>query len=436
MKTKSLKDRRWPSSPFEGPGRSEEEVKRFLRMRAAYEKSAFVSEGHVQVRQLGPVAFAKTIPPGECAITVLTRYSSGKIYGATSGKRGHLFYYDPSPDADTVVDIGVVGKNVRITGLVADEKVYGSAEDNDGGGFLFVYSPCEVLMARMSMEGKGLREVFDTPVEDQMFHSIVDPCHSAGRIEHLKRVSAQEGVAGIVLDRKRRILHGLTSKRGSLFSYSLDSNKVKWVDRVGGAREALGKLTIDARGIVYGSGACGRLFRFDPDHERVEFTKWSAPSLKGREAYNKVEAWALDESTGLIYGGTIDGILFEFDPRNGGIVCLGKPIDQMRTRTLAVGNDGRVYGVGGEVGKCCHLFVYEPGTRQLRDLGVLLATLDRPWYGYEIECSVTGRDGEIYFGENDRLSSLFIYYPPVAAVHLNAVPTEDASSVRKQRFGE
>jgi len=409
----NLKNRTWPASPHEDARFAGEGIKKFLQLRAEYEKSAFVGEGHVQVRRLGPAAFVRPIPAGESAVTALVRYKSGKIYGGTSGKRAHLFFYDPTPDADVVVDIGVVGENMRITALVADERIYGAAESGDEG-FLFSYSPCEVLMKDLDVAGKGMREIFDSPVEDQMFHSIVDPCHSAGKIEILTRIPKAEGVADLVIDAQRKIIHGLTSKSGSFFSYSISSKTFSLKGRVDSIREFSRKLAIDSSGTVYGAASCGHIFKYSPDADRLESTSFVVPSLKGREAYNRVDSWAVDEQDGVLYGGTIDGILFEFNPPAGKIRSIGKPIDQMRVRALAVGNDGRVFGVGGEPGKCCHLFVYEPGEHQLRDLGVLLATMETPWYGYEIDCAVTGRDGEIYFGETGRIGHLFIYFPPIA----------------------
>ncbi|MDD5484173.1 MAG: hypothetical protein PHP98_11090 [Kiritimatiellae bacterium] len=408
----NLKDKTWPISPYTDPRFKGEGIKKFLQLRAGYEKSAFVSEGHVQVRRLGPSSFTKPIPAGECAITALVRGQSGKIYGGTSGKRAHMFFYDPSPDADVAVDIGVVGENMRITGLVADERIYGTAEGG-GKGVLFSYSPCEALLKELDTSGKGVREIFDLPVEDQMFHSIVDPCHSSGKIEILAELP--EGAASLVIDKRRKTIYGLASRNGLFFSYSPASKSLEAKGRVDPLGEFSPKLFIDGgTGTVYGAAGCGRIFKYEPDTGRVEDTPFALPSLKGREAYNRVDAWTQDGQSGLIYGGTIDGILFAFDPRAGDIRCLGKPIDQMRVRALAVGNDGRVFGVGGEPGKCCHLFVYEPERHELRDLGVLLATMETPWYGYEIDCAVTGRDGEIYFGESDRISNLFIYYPPIA----------------------
>ena len=51
--------------------------------------------------------------------------------------------------------------------------------------------------------------------------------------------------------------------------------------------------------------------------------------------------------------------------------------------------------------------------RDLRDLGIPYVAVQNPWHGYEFDAATTGRWGEIYLGESDRISHLFIYFPPV-----------------------
>ncbi len=409
-----LKNKQWPTSPLKADDLDGESVVDFLKSRAKYEKSAFVDEGHVEVRVLGPSAFASPIPPDECAISSLVCYSSGKIYGGTSGKNAHLFFYDPSPDADTVVDIGIVTQNAAITSLVAEKqgRIYGSTDGKDADGVLFCYEPCEVLMEKMDFDEKGVREIFDTPVEDQVFHSIVDPCHSKGEIKILTVPVPGEGISSLVLDDTRNIICGLTSKSGTFFAYDTVENKVCYSSRVKNMGLHSQRLVMDGQGYVYGAGEWGQIFRYDNDKQNMEKLDIYASSLKGREIYNQVQAWAYDDITGLIYGGTVDGIVFIFDPATCDMTCLGKPLDQAGICTLTVANDGNIYGIGGDTG-CSHLFVYDTTTRELRDLGCLLARVERPWYGYEFASSVTGKDGRIYFGESDRISHLFMYFPPV-----------------------
>ena len=72
-----------------------------------------------------------------------------------------------------------------------------------------------------------------------------------------------------------------------------------------------------------------------------------------------------------------------------------------------------VYGIGGGVGGMGHLFRYDPESGDLRDLGIPLATSQQYWHGYEFDAATTGPHGEIYLGESDRISHLFIYFPPI-----------------------
>ena len=101
-----LENHQWPKSPLKAEKLDAEQIKQFLTIRADYEKSAFVTAGHLEVRQLGVKEFTRSIPPGECAVTALVTHPNGHVYGGTGGKRPHLFYYNPAPDADGCADIG------------------------------------------------------------------------------------------------------------------------------------------------------------------------------------------------------------------------------------------------------------------------------------------------------------------------------------------
>ena len=71
----------------------------------------FITEGSLSYRELCHYNVSEPIPDGESTITALL-YHPGmkKVYGATSGLRSHLFYYDPSPAAEHVVDIGLLSE--------------------------------------------------------------------------------------------------------------------------------------------------------------------------------------------------------------------------------------------------------------------------------------------------------------------------------------
>ncbi len=68
---------------------------------------------------------------------------------------------------------------------------------------------------------------------------------------------------------------------------------------------------------------------------------------------------------------------------------------------MAVTHDGRVFGFcGTEMAK---MFCYNPRTREATNLGVAVSVLERRRYGYVFGDAVTGRDGQIIFGEDDDL---------------------------------
>ena len=91
-----LRERTWPTRPEK------------INM-GDYGSSTFVREGHVETRALQKhQSLSEPIPAGESAITSLCCGRGGVIYGATSGKRSHLFCYNPGPGQDGVDDLGVL----------------------------------------------------------------------------------------------------------------------------------------------------------------------------------------------------------------------------------------------------------------------------------------------------------------------------------------
>jgi len=117
--------------------------------------------------------------------------------------------------------------------------------------------------------------------------------------------------------------------------------------------------------------------------------------------------------TGRLYGGTTpDGFLFHLDPATGEATGLGKPTRLDRVHCLTLGNGGRLFGTCGLAEDVGHLFCYDPGRGALRDLGIPVSTLTARQYGYHFRCMLTGRDGEIYLGRHERVSHLWVYFPP------------------------
>jgi hypothetical protein len=84
---------------------------------------------------------------------------------------------------------------------------------------------------------------------------------------------------------------------------------------------------------------------------------------------------------------------------------------------MAVTLDGRLYGMYGD--EKSMLFCYNPEKRELKTLGVAVSVLERRRYGYSFGAAAVGRDGQIFFGEDDDLGHLWMYFPPIQrkAVH-------------------
>jgi len=368
----------------------------------AFSMDLYVTEGSLFNRALQMAQdMSEPIPPGECAITSLTAAADGRVFGATSGERAHVFCYSTPAGGDSVMDMGVVPGAAAVRSCLvvgADGQYLGGVSetlDSRSDGCLF----CQAGDKRKrGTVPKRRKEAFPKWPE----------------VELLPAPVKGECVAAMAVDRRRNVAYGLSTKTATLFAVRLDTLEVSIKGRATQDKNFSHYLVLDRRGKVYGTGPLGRLFRYDPELDQIDTPPVSLPTLAGREFYNRLDAAALDPVTGLIYGGTsADGILFAFDPEGVTMRSLGKVIAEPRCRAITVGRDGRVYGVAGESDGMGHMFCYDPRAHDLRDLGVPFATTERTWHGYEFGAACTGRNGEIYLGECDRISHLFIYFPPI-----------------------
>ncbi|MBO5668334.1 MAG: hypothetical protein J6S43_04335 [Lentisphaeria bacterium] len=409
----NLDNKVWPSSPLKEKNLNEEQLKQFLRIRADYEKCAFVTAGHLEVRALGAKEFTKAIEPDESGITALVKHPSGHIYGGTGGKAAHLFFYNPAPDADAAADIGIIPGAVEVVSLAVlpDDSLIGAANKEDGKSLLFIYKSCEVLLREKCFDGMGVREIFDLPAEDQLFFSTIDPCHSSGTIEVLD--SPVNGkICDLICAPDGGSVYILAAGSGEIISYTLAGGAVKKIGTLDPNGNFSPRLTLDGQGRLYGAGLYGRIFRYTPETEEFRALNVNASSVKGWELYNQVTAWCSDKSGTVLYGGNNAGQIFRFDTVAEKIITLGKPCVQ--TRITGMSRSGKkIYAVIGETDDCAHLASYDDETRELLDLGCLLARSERPWNGYRFEAMTTGRNGELFLGEYDRISQLFIFYPSI-----------------------
>ena len=176
---------------------------------ATYDYSV-VSQVRIDLRDLGYPPL-DVIPSGESAIRALAVAPDGKVYGATSGDRSHLFVLEPQhgyvvplgrlPDK-TVHHALAVGANgdVYIGGALAVDN-NGEGYGKYAGGHLLKYAP---KGGRTSIQIEAVCPVEDLgiPVQGQ-------------------------GIYALTIDRKLGVIYGLTYPEGDFFSYNTATKAFK-----------------------------------------------------------------------------------------------------------------------------------------------------------------------------------------------------------------
>lgn len=345
---------------------------------------AFISEGSLALRELGHYGVTKPIPNGESAITsLITGKGCKKIYGATSGRKSHLFYYDSSPAAEHVVDIGILGKDSGCRNLMADKDgvIYGIVNPS---GRIFRYAP----------EGE---------------YSLIWT-YKVNKIEFFRRAVGEE-VSAAVLEPVSNVIYGITKKTSKLFAFDIKKESLKIIKKI----ERAGKsnaIAIDKKGNIFGACKNGFLFRYSIADDRLDILDIQLPSPKGMEYLNYVDSLAYDGDES-IYGGTTLGTIFRLNTSTLKLIGYGRPVIDHRIRALVIGRDGIIYGCAGAPEKNSHLFKLNPEDGEVKDIGIPMVHFPKNWICYDISALAVGKNGEIYIGQSERVSYFLIYYPPV-----------------------
>jgi hypothetical protein len=170
-----------------------------------------------------------------------------------------------------------------------------------------------------------------------------------------------------------------------------------------------GRLALGSKGGIFGQDGSAHLWHYDAVTGKLERQAVALPE----GAWGKVPlTWAKDHHSGLLYTADADGRLFSLDEARGFSGPLARTL-LAPVGPMAVTHDGRVFGFcGAEMAK---MFCYNPRTREATNLGVAVSVLERRRYGYVFGDAVTGRDGQIIFGEDDDLGHLWLYFPRIQA---------------------
>jgi len=368
---------------------------------------SIVSQVRIDLRDLGYPP-RDVIPSDESAIRALAVAPNGALYGATSGRRSHLFVLYPThgyvqplgylPDVTTVHRAVVLSSSGEVyLGSSAGVDNHGQGYSGYAGGHLLKYTP-------------GRDEA--KPIRIDQACAVTD----------LGIPVPGEGIYALAINRLFGYIYGLSYPNGQFFRYDIAAAKVILLGKVAERRtpgerfeneKLIGRaIALDAQGHAYTSGENGFLYRFHAQRQRLERLPLTVPTVRGREPYNRVDAWATDGGR-LLYGGSSDGYLFRLDPQKLTIENLGKPLDQQRIRGLVFAPNGKLYGVGGDDDEIARLFSYHPPTGVYEMLGMIDVNR-RPyysWHAYLIDAVAAGADGTLYLGQAERGSRLYLYYP-------------------------
>lgn len=349
---------------------------------------AHVTKGCLAIRELNFYGVSRSIPAGESAIKALIQGQDLRIYGMTSGTHAHLFVYDPHPLAEHVIDLGRIGEDKDTSNRLVMTKSGALVGSASPSGKLFSYNSSGDYSLLWKEEHNPIL-LHEPPVPGSTISTLCS--------------SSRDGA-----------VYGLAQPAGTLFSWQPEADVVEQCANL--QSEHLSRVLVeDEKGRLWGAKRNGCLFYYDLAKKQVEHTGLRLPGGKGLNFLNEWDA-STDCHDGIIYGGTIGGYFFELDTGTSTIRSFGKPIAGPRIRALVFGKDGTVYGIAGKPGQVSHLFQFDPTTSELEDLGVPLVSFPKIWTGYEFDALACGDQGQIYLGESDRISHLFIYYPPVKQI--------------------
>jgi hypothetical protein len=199
----------------------------------------------------------------------------------------------------------------------------------------------------------------------------------------------------------RNAVIGVTTHH--LFTVDVQAGRIT----VLGEAPGRGHLAMGRAG-VFGQDEGARLWRFDVASGHI---RRAAVHLPDGEWTGPLR-WARDRNSGLLFTADAAGRLFSFD-ENRGFRLLGSA-HLAPAGPMAVAPDGRLFGFCGA--EMANLFCCDTVSGSVTNLGVAASVLERRRYGYQFGDAVTGREGEIVFGEDDNGGHLWLYFPKIQGI--------------------
>jgi len=339
----------------------------------------FVTEGTMVAFPTCFPGASVPIPADESRITALEITYDCIVYGGTSGRRTHLFFAMFPGVTGLVFDMGVVDGADHCAAVCCGYRRFLACVNGPGGGRVvgrvLQHLPYDCIQ-EWGFSRRPFEEIGPTPGGERVIHAVTDA--------------------------SRTLMVGITDHH--LFTVGIDDvSHIEVIGEVPGA----GRIAVGSDGGILGLDGLRHLWQYDSTSRRIDRRAVELP--KGRWGGEPL-FWAKDHHRGLLYTADDQGRLFAFHEARGFSAALAQatlaPVGPM-----AVSHDGRLFGFCGK--ELARLFTYDPARRQVSDLGVAASTLQRRRYGYVFGDAVTGRDGQIIFGENDNLGHLWLYFPRI-----------------------
>ena len=338
----------------------------------------FVREGTMVAFPTCLPGMTTPIPHDESRITALDINSEGHVYGGTSGRQVHLFGAAFHGLTGIVLDAGVVPDCTSTEAICCGaSRVIAFVNGPQGGR--------AVAMPQMDLAEDWIQEWGLGPLVLQE----LGECVPGEPVVHAITVPSRNTVVGVTTHH--------------LFTVDVQSGRITVLG------EALGRghLAMGRAG-VFGQDEGTRLWRFDIASGHIRRADVHLPDGE----WTGPLRWSRDRYSGLLFTADAAGRLFSFD-ENKGFRLPGRahlaPVGPM-----AVAPDGRLFGFCGA--EMANLFCCDTVSGSVTNLGVAASVLERRRYGYQFGDAVTGRDGEIVFGEDDNGGHLWLYFPKIKSV--------------------
>jgi hypothetical protein len=342
--------------------------------------SGFVREGIMISFPLCFPGVTIPIPSDESLITALDVSDDGTVYGGTSGKKVHLFAARFHGATGVVFDMGVIEDTEQCAAICWCEEKFVACANGEGGGRLV-----------MGQIQKRKHE----PDYIQEWGARRPPLKDMGTV-----IPGEKIIHALASPSKKQVI-GTTDK--NLFVFDVLQKRVTQIYGIHNP----GHIGISDRNNIVGIDADKSIWLFNPAENKLNRKSFSIP--EGTWG-NSAVRWARNPVTGCLYTADENGNIFSFTEEKGFSEPLAKTV-VTPVGPMAVTLDGRLFGFcGGDISR---LFCYNPRGKKMTDLGPAVSVIARRRYGYQFGDAVTGRDGEIYFGENDNLGHIWLYFPRI-----------------------